>query len=72
MFSSVRSYRKISKLQERSWRLCINGYNWGYEERLSKQGVVSKVFLFLLWMGYLYSEISHVSSEIQGISIVSC
>ena len=43
MCSSIRSYRKINKLNERSLRLCQNYYvnTWNYGELLSKQGLVN-------------------------------
>ena len=40
-FSSIRSYRKISKLHERSLRLCHNDYTSSYDELLSKQDLVN-------------------------------
>ena len=39
LFSSIRSYRKINKLLERSFRLCHNDCTSSYDERLSKQGL---------------------------------
>ena len=41
MFSSIRSYRKINKLYERSLRLCHNDYTLNYDELLSKQDLVN-------------------------------
>ena len=41
MFSSIRSYRKINKLHERSLRLCHNGYTSSYDELSSKQVLVN-------------------------------
>ena len=41
MFSSIRSYRKINKLHERSLRLCHNDYTSSYDELLSKQDLVN-------------------------------
>ena len=41
IFSSIRSYRKISKLNERSLRLCHNHYTSNYDELLSKQYLVN-------------------------------
>ena len=41
MFSSIRSYRKINKLHERSLRLCYSDYTLSYDELLSKQDLVS-------------------------------
>ena len=40
-FSSIRSYRKINKLSERSLRLCHNDYTSSYDELLSKQDLVN-------------------------------
>ena len=41
MFSSIRSYRKISKLHRMSLRLCHNNYTSSYDELLSKQNLVN-------------------------------
>ena len=41
MFSSIRSYRKINKLHERSLRLCHNDYTASYDQLLSKQDLVN-------------------------------
>ena len=41
MFSSIRPYRKINKLHERSLRLCHNDYTSSYDELLSKQDLVN-------------------------------
>ena len=41
MFNSIRSYRKINKLHERSLRLCHNDYTSRYFELLSKQDIVN-------------------------------
>ena len=41
MFSSIRSYRKINKLHERSLRLCHNDYTSSYDELLNKQDLVN-------------------------------
>ena len=37
MFSSIRSYKKINKLHERSLRLCHNDYTSSNDKLLSKQ-----------------------------------
>ena len=41
IFSSIRSYKKINKLHERSLRLCHNDYTSSYDELLSKQDLVN-------------------------------
>ena len=41
IFSSIRSFRKISKLHERSLRLCHNDYTSSYDKLLSKQDLVN-------------------------------
>ena len=41
MFNSIRSYRKINKLHEKSLRLCHNDYTSRYFELLSKQDIVN-------------------------------
>ena len=41
MFSSIRSYRIINKLHERSLRLCHNYYTSSYDELLSKQDLIN-------------------------------
>ena len=40
-FSSIRSYRKINKLHERSLRLCHNDYTSSYDELSSKQDLAN-------------------------------
>ena len=39
--SSIRSYRKINKVHERSLRLCHNDYPSSYDELLSKQDLAN-------------------------------
>lgn len=39
MFISIRSYRKISKLHNRSLQLCHNDYTSTYDELFSKHGL---------------------------------
>ena len=78
MFSSIRFYRKINKLYERSLRLCQNDYTSSYDKLLSKQGLLNihtrnpqQLMIFkclrgqfpLLWMRYLCWEMSHKKSE---------
>ena len=41
MFTSIRSYRKINKLHERSLGLCQNDYNSSYDNLLGKQSLVN-------------------------------
>ena len=41
IFSSIRSYRKINKLHERSLRLCHNDYTSSYDELSSKQDLAN-------------------------------
>lgn len=88
MFISIRSYRKISKLHNRSLQLCHNDYTSTYDELFSKHGLqyshkkysvindwdfqTYKRSISLIMIRYLCWEISLIPSETQGILIFSC
>ena len=61
MSSSIRSYRKINKLYERSLRLCYNDYISSYNKRLSKQNLVN------IHIGNIHQLRIQISKFLNGI-----
>ena len=62
MSSSIRSYRKINKLYERSLRLCYKDYISSYNKRSSKQNLVN------IHIGNIHQLRIQISKFLKGIS----